>query len=53
MALFGERILEKEKPILKEKRQVHPFSKFLLVLVFLICCKMNIYNISGNIQIKE
>jgi len=26
MALFDERILEKEKPILKEKRQVTPFS---------------------------
>ncbi|MEK1830602.1 hypothetical protein AAAC51_20600 [Priestia megaterium] len=26
MALFDERILEKERPILKEKRQVHPFS---------------------------
>lgn len=25
-ALFDERILEKEKPILKEKRQINPFS---------------------------
>ncbi|MFQ6585439.1 hypothetical protein [Priestia megaterium] len=26
MALFDERILEKEKPILKKKRQINPFS---------------------------